>query len=161
MHNVYIVLNSHGELQQNCGKVDPADCEPSGSVDLTLEGQHKNWTMLSLAGRSLEILINQVERLSVNRAITLEREGYRAPIFVRIDPKARDEFTANLGDAFEPGTKSCAEWKKVDELKESPLELHPRFMRCQLAFGRFWAKKKPWDEPPSPPQQEEQPSQRN
>jgi hypothetical protein len=142
LKNVYIILNSAGELQAQCSKANPEHCR-QGS-DTHLAGAHKSWTVPSLAGRTLSILTNQVERLSIDRAANLPRTGYVDPKFIKIDPDARDAFVSDLNGAFEEGARSCKDWLALDDLA-SPLEFHPRYMRCLLDFGRDLGLRQQWN----------------
>lgn len=141
---IYIVLNSTGEIEQKCSKADEEMLCPGGNDGLALEGRHRDWNVPSLAGRSLKLLINQVERLSVDRAANLAREGEVDVIFVRISEEDRARFETDIEGPFEPGLRSCAEWLALDDELINPVEFHPRFMRCMIEYGRALGRQDNW-----------------
>ena len=143
LHNVYILLNGTGEIQRQCGKVDETLCHPD-RPDTQLVGAHKQWHLPGVAFRTLDLLINQVTRLSIARAVSLAEGSGKQPYFIRIREDERDAFVAEAGAPFEEGKRSCAQWRALDRAIDEPLEFHPRYMRCLIAYGRSVARASDW-----------------
>ena len=91
------------------------------------------WSALTLALRSVDILENQVYRFSVDN---VQRYG-------NANGRLRMAYISNqgLGPQWgDPGDfvyegRSCEAWQAEDD-KEKPVEFHPRYMRCLVAYGR-------------------------
>jgi len=110
------------------------------------------WSILSTAKRSSEILINQIYRFSVDKI-----EG-RVPKGVQLN----EALISNLGlmkrygpeaaiapDLFvHPSGKdgrTCGDWFRYDHDHYHPLEFHPHYMQCLVAYGRMRGATAPWN----------------
>ncbi|WP_133365307.1 patatin-like phospholipase family protein [Qipengyuania sediminis] len=147
LRNIYILYNGTAEVARVCGKADETLCK-GNDVDLSLAGQHKDWSVPGMAMRALDLLTNQVGRLSAERAMNLKRPGYNDPHFVRIDEQARDKFQTRI-EGLEDMKLSCAEWKQLDKDRLAPLEFYPRYMQCLIHYGRSVANQTAWSQKPS------------
>jgi hypothetical protein len=149
LDKVYIVLNTTGRLDQKCGKRNPEDCDSPPNQPMPLPGQHADWSVPGLAVRTLSILINQVETLSIDRAVSLEREGFDKPYLVRIEEGPLAEFRTSLENAPQYGALTCDQWSEIDSLADpAPIEFHPNYMRCLIKFGYALGKGTAWDDRP-------------
>ena len=100
------------------------------------------WSSLTLASRSVDILGNQVYRFSVDNVFqVVSRNGSVRMAFIS---------TQGLpGGSVEPADfvfdgKTCRDWNAVDNLAK-PTEFHPRYMRCLLEYGRARGQKLAWN----------------
>lgn len=139
---VYMILNGDGKISSRCGKRNESDClseeEPKGKA-----GAHADWSLTSLAFRTVDVLQNQVARLSMAQA-EWDAEEVGGVKFERIrDDKDGFQFTM---DDPRLGTdkKSCAQWREEDERIDRPFEFHPRYMRCLVAYGAYRAGEAGW-----------------
>ena len=141
---LFIILNGTGESRAVCGKVDENDCLPLSNTS----GQLMDWNVVDLAFRTLDLLVNQVERLSIERASGRFDEDEVRPHFARIrlddlligsTPRSIPDFT---------GSKSCEEWREDDIADEDPVEFHRRYMRCLIEYGRERGMVQDWDAQP-------------
>lgn len=146
---VHIVLNGDGEPSTRCGKADDADCLDGRTPRPGHEdAPHESWDIADLAARSVSLLTNQVARLSVERAVKLEGREEGDVAFARIDEAEKDAHMMHPDAlrfaALRPddglGARSCAEWRKIDEAVDDPVEFHPRYMHCLVSYGRTLAK---------------------
>ena len=93
-------------------------------------GVPKDWNILELGFRSVDILTNQVYRFSADTAAGNDSH------FVRIDADA-------LGHVF--NGKNCADWRAIDNQdKPPPVQFHKREMRCLIDYGRTRANAARW-----------------
>lgn len=141
--NIYLLVNGTLEVDQRCGKVDEANCG-GGSANASPVGAHKPWNLLDLAQRSLSILINQVYRLSNDRiAVRASQRGF-VPRTARIREDLAG-FSASIKFPGEPELpRKCSDWSERDEAVEQPLEFHPRYMHCLIAYGAHRARLSGW-----------------
>ncbi|EAQ28381.1 putative lipoprotein [Erythrobacter sp. NAP1] len=145
-HALYLILNASGDSREECQKVNPDDCTP----ERALFGQRKDWEVLDLAVRTLELFENQIRRLSVDRARERARNQNLPFFFARIrnqdlsDPHRR----YSIPDFEDQGPKTCEEWRSIDDAQDDPVEFHRRFMRCLIEYGRDRAREAEWDEQP-------------
>jgi len=68
--NLYLLVNGTLEVELQCGKLKKSQVDnpcPPGTPKASPEGQHEKWDILSLIGRSVDILINQIYRFSNDR----------------------------------------------------------------------------------------------
>lgn len=124
--SVFVVINGTLEMKAQCGKAD-------GCVKFNadgLDGAHEKWNLIGLAGRSVSILINQVYRLSTSRILAPRPAGSFQGRLARI---GRDAASFNL--AIDGIERSCADWEHADTVEARPVEFHPRYMRCLIAYG--------------------------
>lgn len=141
--NIYLLVNGTLEVDQLCGKVDEANCG-GGSANASPVGAHKPWNLLDLAQRSIGILINQVYRLSNDRIAVRASERGFVPRTARIREDL-DAFWAAIKFPGEPEIpRKCPDWATRDEVAEQPLEFHPRYMHCLIAYGAHRARLSGW-----------------
>lgn len=138
---IYVILNGDGETDIVCGKVDVANCDPPSSTI----GQHKDWDLLSLAFRSTDMLISQVQRLSIDRAVSRARDFPNETYFARIRVSDLDDPEKAIEIPDFSGVKTCNEWRTIDDNLEDPLEFHRRYMRCLIEYGRKRGAILDWD----------------
>lgn len=131
--NLFILVNGTLEAGRTCNLGDcPAGGPPPPSAGVV--PRHGTWSFDKLALRSMSVLINQSYRASVYWATSRAKERGFTPYFVRIEP----DVNAHLYDG-----RTCAAWKEIDGL-DAPLEFHPRFMRCEIDYGRRRAEVPAW-----------------
>jgi hypothetical protein len=155
---LHIVLNGDGEPSTRCGRADAMNCATLCSVDgadpatcVTNPAPkagaentaHEKWNFLTLATRSVDLLTNQVTRLSIDRAIQMEADKGNSVEFVRIIESDLDLFTmdpSELSIVLQPTAGetalTCNQWKAMDKQIDGPIEFHPRYMHCLIAYGR-------------------------
>ncbi len=145
---IHIILNGDGIPSRNCGKEDEY-CNGDRPIDIS-QGAHKDWTFPGLALRAVDLLSNQVSRLSLDRAISLNRDFESDVRFAHIKEDERDVFEMSsdlLSEALKPDqpqTLTCREWRSIDKSgmdkngtsQATPVEFHPRYMHCLTAYGR-------------------------
>lgn len=141
MPSLYMILNSDGEPKRRCGKVDETNCDPLTSTI----GQREDWNLIGLALRSVDLLVDQVHRLSIQRATERAQEFAGQSYFARI--RAAD--LGPQGEAFAitdfDGSKTCNAWRSEDDATDNPVEFHKRFMRCLIEYGRKRGQAADWD----------------
>jgi hypothetical protein len=140
----YILLNSTGETRSECGKVDPADCVPITSTS----GQLQDWDIISLAFRTVDLLVDQVERLSIDRASERARDLLARRFFARIRADELDDPARRFVIPDFDGARTCVEWLEVDIADDDPLEFNRRYMRCLIEYGRERGAAQDWDARP-------------
>ncbi len=136
-----IILNGTGEPRAECGKVDEADCDPLSST----VGQLEDYDLLGLAFRTVDLLANQVERVSIERA-TERAQDLSAPLFfarIRASDLADEQMRYAIPDFT--GEKTCEAWLADDDADENPLQFHRRYMRCLIEYGRVRGAQQDWD----------------
>jgi hypothetical protein len=138
---MYMLVNSTLETKAQCGRREPDLCQPDGS-DPSLNTGHprRDWDLIDLALRSVDILTGQIYRFSVaalarDYAITTGRKPY----FAKID---RDRLMAHRFPRGGPTT--CETWKDIDGRTDRPLEFYPRYMTCVVDYGRQRAEAMDW-----------------
>lgn len=128
-----IIVNGTMETDARCGKAgvpkDDAAAVARCAGSAGLQGRHRGWDILSVAERSISILINQIYRLSVDYAA---RVTPARVTLVKMDPR---DATAH-SFAMDGITRSCSDWRKMDKALDNPIEFHPRQMRCLIDYGR-------------------------
>lgn len=131
--NVFTIINGTLEIETLCGKADAALCSNPDSG--APQGGHAPWRVTDLALRSVSILINQVYRMSHDRiAVSATARGFNS-YGVRIGPDAKS-FVAQISHPEATSeAKSCGAWMAEDVTAERPLEFHPRYMHCLVAYG--------------------------
>ena len=114
-------------------------------------GKHKGkWSILTVARRSSDILVNQVYRFSVDqiehefagpnmslKEAYLSNKGLEQSAL----PTAPDQFVASEKD----GTRTCGQWRLYDDETFHPLEFHPHYMQCLVQYGRMRGLTAPWN----------------
>jgi len=138
---MFLILNHTGTSRAECQKIDEDDCVPANST----AGERKDWEVLALATRTLELFENQIRRLSLDRARQRARDEGMPFYFARIqsdhliDPHRRYAIPD-----FE-GEMHCEAWREVDDEEDDPLEFHKRYMRCLIEYGRERGLAADWD----------------
>ncbi|MEO0417781.1 MAG: patatin-like phospholipase family protein [Pseudomonadota bacterium] len=139
--SVYIIFNSDGEPKAKCAKVDDANCNPIEGLD----GARKDWDFLSLVLGTVGQLVDQVQRLSIERARQRGDDLLAETYFARINADAIGEGGTAFAIPDFAGSKTCEGWRAEDDRTEAPLEFHKRFMRCLIEYGRTRGKAENWD----------------
>jgi len=139
--NIYIILNADGEIERLCGKAE-SKCRTEASYS-ALPGQHQDWEILGLASRSVDMLIKQVERLSIERAASLPRDYPVKVHFAKIERAQlrKLEFPIARGSS---DRRTCEMWRRQDIIDDDPLEFYAKYMKCLLAYGRSRGKGAAW-----------------
>lgn len=133
--NLFILVNGTLEVPQLCriGKC-PVDAngKPKPPAD---EIPHEEWDFLSLAQRSLGVLINQSYRGSVFIADGQYRAKQFTTRFARLEPGHLTHPAAIDFPGAGSAEKTCWQWRQEDERIDKPMEFYPRFMRCLIDYG--------------------------
>lgn len=136
--HVYLLANNDLTLPPQCGYADRSLCPPAPPPAAT--PPHRPWNLVGLGLRSVDVMENQVYRLSAER-IELQAQVARDRFhFLRLDDGANG-FSYRLDDpALPPGlgpaTRTCAEWRQADKAIDDPVQFDPRYMHCLIAYGR-------------------------
>lgn len=142
--DVYLIVNGTLLTSEQCGKAAPVTCPPYGQ----LEGAHANWNLIELAGRSEQILVNQVYRFSAARI--LDGDPANPPHFAKMNPDSDNHVYAMPPDAgLGSGTMTCSEWHDEDKRLLNPVQFFPRYMRCLIDYGRERGRAGRWDSQPT------------
>lgn len=141
---LYVIVNGDLTVDPVCRTSHARDCIPAQEPQNV--GAHRSWSLPELAERSAAVLIDQGYRFSVARLHDIGRlYGYTVRV-EHILPDLRDfPFTmppdkAHLGS----GERTCGAWRTADEEIDNPVEFHPRFMNCLVAYGRRRALNSGW-----------------
>lgn len=111
------------------------------------------WLMSTLGLRAVDILENQVYRLSVDAVET--RAAALGGLHMAFISNEHLEGLAGRDDGTEPpGThgyrgRSCDEWHRTDKLAEHPAQFYPTYMACLIDYGRQRGQLGLWN-PPAP-----------
>lgn len=140
--HLFLLINGTLEVEPLCGKADTAKCgsEPPTSPI----GGHAQWNLLDLAGRAVAILVNQIYRFSNDRIhVTASKSGFVAHTErIRAD---LETFSTPIQHPHAPAdARPCRAWKAEDVRVERPLEFHPRYMHCLVAYGALRADRSGW-----------------
>jgi predicted patatin/cPLA2 family phospholipase len=140
----YVIANGDLEAPPVCGRQEETMCEANPPTGLATDPRG-SWSLLNLALRSEQVLVNQVYRFSADRIIVEQKMGNRV-WFTRIDRPAvnahlfrveRPDLATLPPDAAHPdGRHSCSEWKDEDERTMHPIQFFPRYMHCLIDYGR-------------------------
>jgi hypothetical protein len=146
---VYVIANGDLETGADCGKTADTLCEPPHPPAGAPDAAHRDWSLLTLAQRSEDILVNQVYRFSASRIISRGKEGDRV-FFARIGADALTHSYTLNDPTLGTGSRTCAEWQIVDRDTLHPIQFFPRYMRCLIDYGRGRGSAHNWDgQPPS------------
>ena len=104
-----------------------------------LEGAHRGWNLVGLGLRSVSILINQVYRFSTSKIMAPRPAGGFQGHLARIKDDI-SEFRSKIGE----DEKDCAGWLAADKAELRPVEFHPRYMQCLIAYGSSRAADSGW-----------------
>lgn len=130
---VYILVNGDLTVPLQCGKVDKTLC-PKGTSG-GWQGRHPDWRIQDLARRSADILIDQVYLTSVER---IRRRASDRKFGFQIDFIHPDSETFPFKldhPVLGKGAHGCGRWHEIDKEKDNPVEFHPRYMHCLIAYG--------------------------
>ena len=132
---VFVVMNSDLETKKLCGKEDPELCKLEAEDAYLYEGERKAWGFDGLAGRTIDLLADQVGRFSVRKATELEKSASTVEL-ISIDRIVKD----NHPFEYEGKTKTCDQWRTLDKDTENPIQFHPYYMKCLIDYGRSVAR---------------------
>lgn len=138
---MYMLVNSTLETKAQCGRRDPDLCAPDGTDPSANTGHsRRDWDLIDLALRSVDILTGQIYRFSVAAlARDYEITAGRQPYFAKIDRVGLMEHRFPRG-----GPTTCEKWKEIDATTDRPLEFFPRYMTCVVDYGRMRAAAMNW-----------------
>jgi hypothetical protein len=148
--NVYAIVNGDLITSQTCGRRDRALCDSVGTDGRY--GPHADWSLLNLAFRSERILVNQVQRMSLERINLLSKRKDRHffPTWIQAENRTHS-FSMDEPD-LGAGHLTCTEWRAMDTDLEHPIQFHPREMHCLIDYGRWeFDQHLNWHLPPQPP----------
>lgn len=129
---------------KKCPKIDSRLCsaaDPTGGT----QGARRNWRFSDLAMQTEKVLVNQVYRFSAaqvgNSACPQKKDCFR---FLHITPDwAQHRYALpEAPPAKRPPT--CADWLKMDEETEKPVQFHWRYMRCMIDYGETRVRAAGW-----------------
>jgi hypothetical protein len=140
--DIYMILNGDGERKVKC-KSKPCN------LDTSLDGKPKNWDALSVALRAIELMEDQVQRLSIDRVERRAGELNSSLYFARMRAHELGEGGNLIGlpDFAANGEQTCSQWQKDDDKDGDPVQFHRRYMRCLIEYGRQRGKDADWDQP--------------
>ena len=144
---IYVIANGDLHTEPRCGKVEESACtseNPSGGDEL-----HTSWSLLNLALRSEQVLVNQVYRFSADR-IVREQEMGSDVWFARIRANAQQHEFTMTDPALGSGRRTCAQWNAEDERLLHPIQFYPRYMHCLIDYGRSRGAGGDWNIAPPP-----------
>lgn len=100
-------------------------------------GAHRSWSLLPLAMRSSDVLVNQVHRFSVDEIALCYREAYAASA----DKVQKPRIVDKEGCCFcRPRAARILRVVKPARRPElAPTQVHARYMHCLIAYGRQFA----------------------
>ncbi|WP_426169174.1 patatin-like phospholipase family protein [Sandarakinorhabdus sp. DWP1-3-1] len=120
----FVIVNGTLAIEKQC----PFAANKDGSCPAA--GVPKDWDLVDLGLRSVDILTNQVYRFSAGAAAPAGTS------FVRIEPDAR---------AHVFNGRSCADWRALDKAdKPPPVQFHKREMLCLIDYGRARSRAAKW-----------------
>lgn len=150
----YVIANGDLDTSANCGRADEARCQanpPSGRPT----DPRSRWSLLDLAVRSEDVLVNQVYRFSADRIIGQRKFG-NGVWFARIDRARLDEHRFRMDnpalDTFPVigEAHSCRQWYDEDKRTLHPIQFYPRYMHCLIDYGQRRGREGLWDIPRPP-----------
>ncbi len=131
----FLILNGRIEIEPQCRFVVAQG--PDGEPYCPADGKLRDWDILELGLRSVDILTNQIYRFSADYAA---RQAGATSHFTRITSDV-SAFPAMIDNR----TLTCAQWHDVDmQAQPAPVQFHPNEMKCLIAYGRDRAKTEQW-----------------
>ena len=124
--------------RHTCGRRDRTLCQQPVDDRIVFDDSlaaHANWRLPDLAFRSEQILVNQVQRMSLEQiTATSKRKDRRFfPAWIQPDNRAHSfrMDQPSLGD----DERTCAQWRARDAALNDPVQFHPREMHCLIDYG--------------------------
>lgn len=145
---IYVIANGDLETEPRCGKAEESACPPDNPTGGEA-GAHTSWSLLGLALRSEQVLVNQVYRFSADR-IVREQEMGSDVWFARIRPNAQQHMFTMTDPALGTGTRTCRQWYEEDERLLHPIQFYPRYMHCLIDYGQTRGRAADWNISPPP-----------
>lgn len=110
-------------------------------------GRVEKWNAVSLALRAVNLMENQVYRLSVGDAErwAVEHGTLRMAFISNEDLQVLKTPPLEWRYAIGGVTKTCAEWKVYDGEKFKPMEFYPNYMKCVVDYGQHRGGQDPWN----------------
>jgi predicted acylesterase/phospholipase RssA len=151
----YVIANGDLETSVHCGRAERARCEdnpPSGRPT----DPRSRWSLLNLAERSEQVLVNQVYRFSADRIIGQGKRDGNGVWFARIGRADLDAHPFRMDDpALDTLTPtgeahSCRDWYVEDDRTLHPIQFYPRYMHCLINYGQMRGREGLWDIPSRP-----------
>ncbi len=157
--SVYGIINGDQKISDKCD-----------ICDLDTQTIHKDWNIIDLATRSIGVLTDQVYQFSETKLRVdntyksiiskscqeirqAEDQGYSpgsemtkicadfANAFPDFNQSSLQIFKIDDDlDSYVWSNKTCADWKQFDKDTSHPLQFHPNFMKCMMAYGDNRAK---------------------
>lgn len=147
--NFYVIANGDLETNPQCGRAEEQMC-----LDAPLYGQptdpRSTWSLLQLALRSEQVLVNQVYRFSADRIVGEQKLGNRV-WFARINASRLQEHMFRMDDpaldTLQPAgaPHSCRDWQEEDRRTLHPIQFYPRYMHCLIDYGQLRGREGAWD----------------
>jgi predicted acylesterase/phospholipase RssA len=145
---VYVIVNGDLQLEDRCGKADTSLCHAPEPPSGGFYGAHRNWNLVESAGRSVDILVNQNQRMSVERIkLMADLKGWHFDYAVIEGGAPEHMFTMDVPE-LGAGTMSCADWHALDRDLDHPVQFYPRYMHCMIDYGRTLAVQRAWFDHP-------------
>jgi Patatin-like phospholipase len=136
--DVYLIINGDQAVKPKCGKLDAALCTDHHPTGL-LEGAHKDWNLLSMVARVVDLLSDQVYNFSEYK---IEAESKAAGYHFQ---SVQIEKSVSAHPFTQEGqTRTCAQWRALDDARDHPIQFQARYMRCLIDFGKATARQKNW-----------------
>lgn len=136
--DVYLLVNGSPDMKPRCGRARAEDCVGDADPVDTIDRPHKDWDLLDLGQRSVDIITNQVYRFSIARVA----RDYPKLHYTTID---RDRMLDHVYPT--DGGRTCRQWREEDVRRDRPIEFYPRYMNCVIDYGRTKARDMQWDTP--------------
>jgi predicted acylesterase/phospholipase RssA len=102
------------------------------------------WSVVNLGFRAIDLLENQVYRLSV---ADQEKWATRPGSSLRVAFISDEGLTKMPGEpnAWKFNGQTCADAQESDRAKSSPAEFYPSYMRCLIDYGQARGESDPWN----------------
>jgi predicted acylesterase/phospholipase RssA len=109
-----------------------------------IDNPSARWGLFGLAGRTVDILIDQVYQFSV-ADVSSKSQNLRVAILD--DWHLPGETPDKHMYRTKQGEHTCEVWHKMDHDKADPIEFYPRYMACLIDYGRKRGAKNLWNKP--------------
>ena len=102
------------------------------------------WSVVNLGFRAIDLLENQVYRLSV---ADQEQWATRPGSSLQVAFISNEGLTKMPGepDAWRYNNQTCADARESDRARSAPVEFHPAYMRCLIDYGQARGASDPWN----------------